>query len=861
MRTLTAGETKLYTLDRQTAVVRVRIQDADGDFVDFTNLEGRNFVESVRISEHVDQTMMEATIVFTREFYDLTLAPLVEGSKLNRADGNYEALIAPNREVTIEAAVLAEGESPNTDLWNVAGSSFRLLFHGDTLDWDMPDNGNEMASISVPCLDLAGRLQRSLIETGRRDDDTRYSPDNDELAEEVMQQILDDWAPGSVTLTTPASPGWVVNGSMDPSDDAAGEKWQPGIVSVWDALQQLANMIGWCVRYRYHAASADFRLEFYEPDRAKTVADMTLGPDQYYSAERFAVRTGNVYNKLIVEWVDEDGDIQTPVTVNDLASQGLYGVRTGIVGTGITIGLHTSTEVTTFANNLLDDVSSAEVDFAPICDFRYEIELHDLITFTANGRLFDTSRNFAVIGYVHAFEGGCATTHLSLHGVIVGRRNWEDVITGFRERLPDRVADAPVLTATATVRGARLNVTGGAGARVRETRVEWHLSTSTGFTPSSATLRAVTSATSHEISDLTQGTTYYAKARVLIRGKKPSAYAAEVNFTPSQVATTDLADDAVNGAKLIALNRGLFGDFATSGETVITSTVTLTADAYYENLTIGTGGVLNANGYRVFVMETLTLGDNARIHNDGGSGGNSTSQTGGTAGAASGAGTLAGGGAGVAGGNGGAVNGAGVAGGGGASVLNSLGGAAGSGGAGQTVSGAGGSGGAGGSISSAPTYALRQAWDGSKGIDFGAGAVTKIAAGARAGAGGGGGGSGVAVGGGGGGSGGSGGALVVCARKIKTTHATYGAWTGSISAKGGAGGNGFASAAGGDGGGGGGGGGGWVVLIHSWIDGVVTLVSGGNVNANGGAAGTNGGSATNGTAGSAGTVRIQGPRS
>lgn len=68
-----------------------------------------------------------------------------------------------------------------------------------------------------------------------------------------------------------------------------------------------------------------------------------------------------------------------------------------------------------------------------------------------------------------------------------------------------------------------------------------------------------------------------------------------------------------------------FGD-GSDGDVVISVDTDLSADMYYNNLTINSGITLNPNGYRIFVKEKLTNnGTIARNGNDGGDGTNATS--------------------------------------------------------------------------------------------------------------------------------------------------------------------------------------------------------------------------------------------
>jgi hypothetical protein len=64
----------------------------------------------------------------------------------------------------------------------------------------------------------------------------------------------------------------------------------------------------------------------------------------------------------------------------------------------------------------------------------------------------------------------------------------------------------------------------------------------------------------------------------------------------------------------------VFGDGSDGNVTISSGTTTLTRDMHYDNLTIDTGGVINANGYKIFVKNTLTgASTTSKIVNNGNS--------------------------------------------------------------------------------------------------------------------------------------------------------------------------------------------------------------------------------------------------
>ncbi len=280
------------------------------------------------------------------------------------------------------------------------------------------------------------------------------------------------------------------------------------------------------------------------------------------------------------------------------------------------------------------------------------------------------------------------------------------------------------------------------------------------------------------------------------------------------------------------------------GDVTINTTVTLSRDMYYRNLTFGASGIVLTNGYRVFVQQTLDVSTggiflahaSASVYGFGNNGSSSGATQ--SAVAAAGGGTYSAGGAGGSGiGNG--ANGAGAAGSAGTSIQYSIGGVGGSGGVGGAgTGGAGGAAGAAGALTSPIGAYLDRAnplfyMTNSSGLHRSAGAP-------GGGGGGAGGGDGSNKGGGGGGGGAGAGNVHVCARTIQRGS---GSPFGGFYARGGDGGAGGnpASANRGSGGGGAGGGGGSVFLcVAELLGSTLTNI----VNASGGDGGASASSGT-----------------
>jgi len=286
----------------------------------------------------------------------------------------------------------------------------------------------------------------------------------------------------------------------------------------------------------------------------------------------------------------------------------------------------------------------------------------------------------------------------------------------------------------------------------------------------------------------------------------------------------------------------LFGS-GDDGDATITTTVTLTQDAHYKNLTISGSGKLVVNGCRVFVSEVLDL-DGASADAITGSGGNgstgpaqSTTPTAAPGGTAGTIGTLGVGQTGGVGGTSTALDGSGTAPGTGNSASPGNGGSGGNGGAGGNSNGPSGRAGGGfqtGASASSPMVYLHYAPNQLRGAS--------LLLGGAGGAGGSlGGTDGVTatpdgLGGNGGGGGAGGDCVFIAARVLKRGSAPAGA----ISSNGGNGGgvtNNITNGDTGAGGGGGGGGGGFITLVYGALVGsaVTNLIK-----ANGGTGGRGG---------------------
>lgn len=318
----------------------------------------------------------------------------------------------------------------------------------------------------------------------------------------------------------------------------------------------------------------------------------------------------------------------------------------------------------------------------------------------------------------------------------------------------------------------------------------------------------------------------------------------QIKFGDGATAWNSLAYTSTTGpAQTIAYRS--FGDGSDGSVTVSSGTTTLSKDMYYNNLTLNGTGVINTNGYKIFVKNNLdiTAAQAGAIQWNGNAGGNASGATGGSAPAAQAGGSL------------GAI----LQGGAGATGTTN-GGNAGTGGTGTNanggISGAGGNGGNGtsgnggnGAGAKTPTVNIPFSRFATTFLE----GVTAISGGASGSGAGSGSGDGTNNGGGGGAGGNGGGIITIYAGSIIKSSSTP---AGVIQANGGMGGSGGNSSTGvsGGGAGGGGGGGGWVYIAYNRVYGpsISALIQANGGNGGQGGSGTGAGS-SGGAGGNAGT--------
>lgn len=509
--------------------VRVKVLDDVGTWRNLSQLEGRDFLDAVEVDEDVDQPVSAATVTLKRQIEFFSVAPLRADSKLNAASGQ---LIRPGREFTVEAAVSPIGMAPSESEWHT-------LFQGDIDEVDFA--GEQLVFRGR---DLGGRLQDTFIEAERA-----YGDDAQGVAvEAVMQALLTDNGTG-VALHTPVSPGWRLR------------QYAQKKASVLDAIRDLAQQIGWEARYRWRDSSGTFALTFAEPNRTNPPLAWTFGPDDYRDVAKLVVSRTDVRNKVEVIFSDaSDLDVtgqpkRKSVVVEDVASQAAYGVRYIQIAEGASSNIDREVEARRMAEAVLSDLCEPLADQEIDLDFFLPVELGDLYRFLPNGVHYSDAQNLAVTGFRHVFtsEGDARTTLTTRGKPSFGVSMWLEMDT--RPGLGEPAHTSPPLdplsiNVTAVVNGFWLSLTPASSGPVAS-GYELHVSTSSGFSPSSSTLRGTFDTTAFGVADLMPGTTYF--VRVVPRDSFGNRGDASPQFavTPKQLEGASLSDSAVGFQHLL----------------------------------------------------------------------------------------------------------------------------------------------------------------------------------------------------------------------------------------------------------------------------------------------------------------------
>lgn len=306
---------------------RVLVEDGDGNFVDLSNYYGTDFVQSIRYKNDVEAQKQTANVRLMRYRGErLNLAPLDELAVNNlNAAGSYESLLEYRRKIKIEYAVYPERQTPEP--W-----AYETLLEGfvDEISWGAD-------SVELGVVDKIAPLEDQFQLDPRF---YAYGEVSTTLAETHLQTIINNNVPnirvggtamtfgykgGTPTVYTPASSGWVLR--YDDSQAAP----------VSQLLQNIADQIGWSIRYRWDQEQQQDRLTFRRPNRAMSLDVAAISN----SGSQFWIRTRIPHNLTLEQVVAVTGTVSANFVGNQVQRIPAYNI---VVTDGNAGGVSTTTE-------------------------------------------------------------------------------------------------------------------------------------------------------------------------------------------------------------------------------------------------------------------------------------------------------------------------------------------------------------------------------------------------------------------------------------------------------------------------------------------------------------------------------------
>jgi hypothetical protein len=406
-RALTTAQTRALGLPdyitRSAFFVR---RKTDGSWVALHDLDGYNWVKTWSWKDDVDTSITQLDLDLFRNRYWLSLATLVETSKFNRNEiGSYVPLIEPGLEIQQWTAVMGVGVGAISTDWV-------RVFHGE-IDDVVVTPGE--ALVRVTARDLMCRLHDRYI----KEPFDCYPPSGqstDAVQNRIAKLITDFGPTPTMPLVTPTSPGWNIGGY---TQDA---------MTVLEAVNKLAEQIGWMVKFKWNAAADDFRLTFFRPGVTAGSGNsvLTITPAMVLEKSDLSLSREGVRNSWKIIFRTASGAVNER-TLTDSESITRYGERWASVQEDDESSLiRTNAEADRLLAALIADTRDPKADYGLTLRYRPDLEVGDVVTVVADGTNFTTNQVLAIVGIEHGMnDSGEVTTSLTLRGSPSGGfRRW-----------------------------------------------------------------------------------------------------------------------------------------------------------------------------------------------------------------------------------------------------------------------------------------------------------------------------------------------------------------------------------------------------------------------------------------------------
>lgn len=375
---LTAPEQTLLETGEYDEHWRLKVANGDGTLIDVST---RLKSGTIHLPDP-DAPIGTAEVTLWREINDDTgasLAPLV-ASSFNVLDDlvTPSPLLRIGRAATLEIAVTARGAARpagGSALWHEVLGGFVK----------QPSWPKRYGDVSLELHDRAYKLKRTYIETPQ-------TYESATTIEATIQATLDDtMGSGVYTLVVDDVAALGVTGS------GLSQDYLSDIKPVWDAIQSLADSIGWVLWYRYDA-SGDAQLTLTEPRRAKTVSDYDFSLAQIADVTALTIVEEDVRNVVVVRYVDADGGERTVTSENAASITKYGGIRRYMrLSEDTDSPIRTLAAAEALRDAALSDVQDPDADQAidTLGAWWPGEPSIDLYGFAANTYLYDSDQTFA----------------------------------------------------------------------------------------------------------------------------------------------------------------------------------------------------------------------------------------------------------------------------------------------------------------------------------------------------------------------------------------------------------------------------------------------------------------------------------
>jgi hypothetical protein len=379
---------------------RIMVKDAAGTFRDLRDIGGQDYQVSAVVTRDQEAPAATATVTVRS---GRGLGSVQPGMSL--ATQNLTGrLLDVGREFQVWTCLTEVGTVPGT-------GDFDLIHHGrvDTI------NAADINMIRLTGRDLSVRILDGVFGSTQT-----YGTAGGVAIQTVLQSMLDTvLGSGAVTLNTPVSPAWLITNTPVYT--------VPIGTSLYAAMRQLVDQIGWRLTYNYPGDVAT--LQLLGPNRAAALADWTLAASEIRAVNDVTFSLEPVRNSVTVQYTDASFVVQTPVVATSSGSISAYGFRPMVVKESASSQIRTSTQAQRMADAIRDDLSlplltkelTHQHGFYPILPGH-------VIDVLPNGVHFDATTRLAVARTVLTLENGGGSMTMALRGAPASRgRGWLDL--------------------------------------------------------------------------------------------------------------------------------------------------------------------------------------------------------------------------------------------------------------------------------------------------------------------------------------------------------------------------------------------------------------------------------------------------